>query len=88
MKEGNHESGGKPLKPVFSDYHLENFRGKRVRVVWKDGRKEIGFLQRDSTRRFWELLRGDAFKTPNAPPGVGEVLFLNEIESVEEFTLL
>jgi hypothetical protein len=69
------------------DNDLARLDGKRVRVTYKDGRKTIGVLQRDMTERCWELLRADADKPKYSPPGVGEILFLQEVESVEEFNL-
>jgi hypothetical protein len=33
------------------------------------------------------LLRADADKAKTAPPGVGEILFLQDLDSVEEFKL-
>ncbi|HEV2037218.1 MAG TPA: hypothetical protein VGQ96_01325, partial [Candidatus Eremiobacteraceae bacterium] len=69
------------------DRDLEIFEGKRVRVLFKDGRKTIGTLQRDLTGQCWELLRADADKLKTAPPGVGEILFLQELAGVEEFKL-
>jgi hypothetical protein len=72
---------------VIHDADLNNFEGKRVRVIFKDGRKSVGTLQRDLTGQCWELLRADADKARTAPPGVGEILFLQELESVEEFKL-
>jgi hypothetical protein len=71
-----------------NDSDLAKLDGKRVRVTYKDGRKSIGVLQRDLTERCWELLRADADKPKYSPPGVGEILFLQEVESVEEFKLL
>jgi hypothetical protein len=70
-----------------NDSDLAKLDGKRVRVTFKDGRKTIGVLQRDLTERCWELLRADADKPKYSPPGVGEILFLQEVESVEEFKL-
>jgi hypothetical protein len=70
-----------------NDSDLAKLDGKRVRVTFKDGRKSIGVLQRDLTERCWELLRADADKPKYSPPGVGEILFLQEVESVEEFKL-
>jgi hypothetical protein len=72
---------------VVNDNDLVKLDGKRVRVTFKDGRKTIGMLQRDLTERCWELLRADADKPKSSPPGVGEILFLQEIENVEEFNL-
>lgn len=63
------------------------FEGKRVRVTFKDGRKSVGTLQRDLTGQCWELLRADADKPKAAPPGVGEILFLQDLSTVEEFKL-
>ena len=71
----------------MDDNDLARLDGKRVRVTYKDGRKTIGVLQRDMTERCWELLRADADKPKYSPPGVGEILFLQEVESVEEFNL-
>jgi hypothetical protein len=72
---------------VIHDSDLDVFEGKRVRVIFKDGRKSVGTLQRDLTGQCWELLRADVDKAKTAPPGVGEILFLQEVNSVEEFTL-
>jgi hypothetical protein len=72
---------------VIHDSDLDVFEGKRVRVIFKDGRKSVGTLQRDLTGQCWEILRADVDKAKTAPPGVGEILFLQEINSVEEFTL-
>lgn len=66
---------------------LAKLDGKRVRVTFKDGRKLIGTLQRDLTEQCWELLRADADKPKYSPPGVGEILFLQEIAGIEEFNL-
>jgi len=70
------------------DSDLDVFEGKRVRVIYKDGRKSVGTLQRDLTGQCWELLRADVDKAKTAPPGVGEILFLQDLDSVEEFKLL
>ena len=72
---------------MIHDADLNPFEGKRIRVIFKDGRKSVGTLQRDLTGQCWELLRADAGKASTAPPGVGEILFLQELESVEEFKL-
>ena len=72
---------------MIHDADLNIFEGKRIRVIFKDGRKSVGTLQRDLTGQCWELLRADADKSSTAPPGVGEILFLQELESVEEFKL-
>jgi len=72
---------------VIHDSDLDEFEGKRVRVLYKDGRKSVGTLQRDLTGQCWELLRADADKAKTAPPGVGEILFLQDLDSVEEFKL-
>ena len=72
---------------MIHDADLNIFEGKRIRVIFKDGRKSVGTLQRDLTGQCWELLRADADKSSAAPPGVGEILFLQELESVEEFKL-
>jgi len=69
------------------DSDLDVFEGKRVRVIYKDGRKSVGTLQRDLTGQCWELLRADVDKAKTAPPGVGEILFLQDLDSVEEFKL-
>jgi len=45
-------------------------------------------LQRDLTGQCWELLRADVDKAKTAPPGVGEILFLQDLDSVEEFKLI
>ena len=71
----------------MNDGDLQKFAGKRVRVKFKDGRRSIGILQRDLTKRCWELLRADADKAKYSAPGVGEILFLQEVETVEEFKL-
>ncbi|HXW52086.1 MAG TPA: hypothetical protein VEJ41_08865 [Candidatus Acidoferrales bacterium] len=71
----------------MNDGDLVPLGGKRVRVTFKDGRKMVGVLQRDLTERCWELLRADADKPKNSPPGVGEILFLQDVQSVEEFKL-
>lgn len=71
----------------MNDGDLAKLGGKRVRVTFKDGRKMIGVLQRDLTQRCWELLRADLDKPKSSPPGVGEILFLQDIQSVEEFNL-
>jgi len=73
---------------VIHDRDLAPLAGKRVRVTFKDGRKSVGTLQRDLTGQCWELLRADAEKGKTQPPGVGEILFLQELVSVEEFKLL
>jgi len=70
------------------DSDLDVFEGKRVRVIYKDGRKSVGTLQRDLTGQCWELLRADVDKAKTAPPGVGEILFLQDLDSVEEFKLI
>jgi len=70
------------------DSDLDVFEGKRVRVTYKDGRKSVGTLQRDLTGQCWELLRADVDKAKTAPPGVGEILFLQDLDSVEEFKLI
>jgi hypothetical protein len=72
---------------VIHDKDLVVFEGKRIRVIFKDGRKSVGTLQRDLTGQCWELLRADADKARTAPPGVGEILFLQDLDSVEEFKL-
>jgi hypothetical protein len=72
---------------VIHDKDLVVFEGKRVRVTFKDGHKSVGTLQRDLTGQCWELLRADADKTASAPPGVGEILFLQDLTNVEEFKL-
>ncbi|HXN08515.1 MAG TPA: hypothetical protein VN860_02510 [Candidatus Acidoferrales bacterium] len=72
---------------MIHDSDLDVFEGKRVRVIFKDGRKSVGTLQRDLTGQCWELLRADVDKAKTAPPGVGEILFLQEVNSVEEFKL-
>jgi hypothetical protein len=72
---------------VVRDRDLAPLEGKRVRVSFKDGHKTIGKLQRDLTGKCWELLRADADKSRSAPPGVGEILFLQDITSVEAFEL-
>ncbi len=71
----------------MNDGDLAKLDGKRVRVTFKDGRKTIGVLQRDLTQKCWELLRADADKPKHSPQGVGEILFLQDVESVEEFIL-
>jgi hypothetical protein len=73
---------------VIRDGDLDVFEGKRVRVIFKDGRRSVGTLQRDLTGQCWELLRADVDKAKSAPPGVGEILFLQELEKVEEFKLI
>ena len=72
---------------MIRDGDLAPLEGKRVRVSFKDGRKTIGKLQRDLTGQCWELLRADADKSHGAPPGVGEILFLQDVKSVEAFEL-
>ena len=72
---------------MIHDEDLNIFEGKRIRVIFKDGRKSVGTLQRDLTGQCWELLRADADKSRSAPPGVGEILFLQDLDSVEEFKL-
>jgi hypothetical protein len=80
--------GPKAWNPLLvNDDDLAKFDGKRVRVTFKDGRKMIGVLQRDLTDRCWELLRADADKPKNSPPGVGDILFLQDVKVVEEFKL-
>lgn len=69
------------------DHDLWGYQGKRVCVTYKDGRKTIGVLQRDLSDRSWELLKADADKPKTAPPGIGEILFLQDIQNVEEFKL-
>lgn len=70
---------------MIRDRDLAPLEGKRVRVSFKDGHKTIGKLQRDLTGQCWELLRSDADKARSAPPGVGEILFLQDIAAVEAF---
>jgi small nuclear ribonucleoprotein (snRNP)-like protein len=72
---------------MIHEQDLWDYQGKRVRVTYKDGRKIIGVLQRDATDRCWALLRADAKKTKGQPQGIGEILFLSDIESLEEFVL-
>ena len=72
---------------MIHDKDLVVFEGKRVRVTFKDGHKSVGTLQRDLTGQCWELLRADVDKTKSAPPGVGEILFLQDLTNVEEFKL-
>ena len=72
---------------MIRDGDLKTLEGKRVRVSYKDGRKAVGTLQRDLTGQCWELLRADADRPHLGPPGVGEILFLQELSTVEAFTL-
>ena len=72
---------------VVRDRDLLDLNGKRVRVTFKDGSKSIGMLQRDLTGQCWELLRADADKPKSSPKGVGQILFLQDVISVEEFKL-
>ena len=72
---------------MVRDGDLAPLEGKRVRVSFKDGHKTFGTLQRDLTGQCWELLRADADKTSSSPPGVGEILFLQDVLAVEEFKL-
>ena len=70
---------------MIRDGDLAALEGKRVRVSFKDGHKTIGVLQRDLTGQCWELLRADADKSQSSPPGVGEILFLQDVAAVEAF---
>jgi hypothetical protein len=72
---------------VIHDRDLWDYQGKRVRVVFKDGRKAIGVIKRDVTDKCWELMKSSSEKTKGQPPGIGEILFLPELASVEEFSL-
>jgi len=72
---------------VIHDGDLAPLEGKRVRVSFKDGHKSIGNLQRDLTGQCWELLRADADKARSSPPGVGEILFLQDIAAAEPFEI-
>ncbi len=72
---------------MIHEQDLWDYQGKRVRVIYKDGRRLIGMLQRDVTDRCWTLLRADATKVKGQPEGIGEILFLADIHTIEEFVL-